>query len=193
MCAAANGFYKRRALSVPASEGSQTKGLSHPQHVVTIALRFLFGGSIELGVFQLQPFLELTIEVEGLARIEIDTDGIQLTLETHAVMVLYIIGVGSVATCRDSFQEVVLLVLLQRLVFGVGHEHLRINTGRVGTGLTRCEQRHLIAFLLAFLQIDQKTQLVERLVLIQVVELTGNLLITTAYDGLTDVCTVVCQ
>ena len=60
-------------LAVPTSEGTETEGLAYPQHIVTIAFRFLVLISIELCLFQLQLFLELAIAVERLAFIEIDS------------------------------------------------------------------------------------------------------------------------
>ena len=109
------------------------------------------------------------------------------------MVVLYIIGISGIATSGDSLQVVVLLVFLQRLVLGVGNEHLSIDAGRVGTGFACRKKGYLIVFLLAFLQICEETQLVEGLVLVQVVKLAGNLLIATAHNSLTHLHFVVAK
>ena len=82
------------------------------------------------------------------------------------MVVLYVIGIGRVATSCERLDVVVLLVFLQRLVLRVGHHHLSIDAGRVGTWRSFCIERHRIVLLLLLAKVSQKTQLVEGLVLI---------------------------
>ena len=113
--ATANGVYHRGLLTIPTSEGSQSEGVAYPQHIVAIAFGLLFFGGIELSILQFQAFLEFAVEVEGLTLVEIDADAVEFAFESHTVMVQDMIGVGTVASGRDGFQEVVVLVFLLHL------------------------------------------------------------------------------
>ena len=172
---AANGFYKGWLMTIPTTEGTKTEGLADPQHIVAIALLFMLVGRIELCVLQLQTRLVLTIEVKGLAGIEIDADGIELALESDTMVVLDIIGIGCIAACGDSIDIVVLLMLFQLLVLGIGEHHLCIDASRVGPWLTIAGKRNLVALLLLAFQVGQETQLIEGTVLVEIIQLTGNL------------------
>ena len=96
-----DGFYVCGLLSVPSAEGTQSEGLTHPKHVVAIALLLLLLVRIELRLFELQPFLELSVEVECLACIELNTDAVQLAFEVDTMMVLQVVSIGSIASGGD--------------------------------------------------------------------------------------------
>ena len=167
----------RGLFAVPTSEGTETEGLAYPQHIVAIAFRLLILIGIELRLFQFQLFLELAIAVECLAFVEVDTDAIEFAFEVDTMMMLDVVGIGGIATGGDRLNEIVLLVLLQTLVLGVAQHHLREDTGRVGARLALGIELHRVLLLLLAFEIDEKTKLVEGLVLIEVVELAGDLLI----------------
>ena len=133
LCARANGGNHRRLLTVPTAKGTKSEGVAHPKHIVAIAFGLLFLGGIELGGLKFQPFLVLTVEVDGLSLVKIDADAVEFALEIHAMMMLDVIRVGTVATGRDGLNEVVVLVFFLHLI--VADEHLRIDSGRVGAGL----------------------------------------------------------
>ena len=88
-------LHECRLLAIPSAEGTQTKRLTHPQHVVAIAAGLLVGIGIELRLLQLQLLVELTIEVQRLTGIKVDADAVELALEIDAMMVLDIVGVGA--------------------------------------------------------------------------------------------------
>ena len=180
---ALDGRYMCGLLAVPTSEGTETEGLSHPEHIVAIAFCLLIFVGIELRLFQFQLFLELAIEVESLPFVEVDADAIELAFEVDTMVVLDIIGVGGIATSGDRLDVIVLLVLLQVLVLAVAQHHLCEDTSRVGTWLTLGEERHGVLLLLVALKIDQETELVEGLILIEVVELAGYLLAVDGDEG----------
>ena len=92
----------------------------------------MFLGGIELGLLQFQAFLELTIEVDGLAFVEIDADAIEFAFKFHTVMMQDMIGVGAIATGSDGLQEVVVLVFLLHLT--IAHEQFCIDAGWILTG-----------------------------------------------------------
>ena len=173
--AAANGFYHRGLLSVPSTEGTESEGVTHPQHIVAITLCLLSLRGIELRLLQFQAFLELTIEIDGLALVEVDADAIEFAFEFHPVMVQDMIGIGTVATGRDGFQEVVVLVFF--LYLTISYEQVCIDTGRILTGLALGIEGHSVLFLLLRFQVCQETEFIEAVVLIQVVELTGYLFV----------------
>ena len=173
---------KGRLLAVPTTEGTKTEGLANPQHVVAIASLLLVVVGIELRFLQFQLFFELAIEVERLTGIEIDTDAVQLALEVHAVVVLDIIGIGRIATSRQRFDIVVLLVLLQLFVLGIAQHHLCKYAGRIWARLTLVVERHAVLLFLLLVDISQKAQLVEGLVLVEVVQLTGHFLSVQRYQ-----------
>ena len=172
--ARADGVDHRGLLAVPAAEGTEAEGVAHPQHVVAIALSFLFGRGVELRLLQLQALLELAVEVERLALVEVDAYAVELALEVDTVVVLQVVGVGAVAARRDALDVVVVTVLLLHLV--VTHEHLGIDARLVLTGLALAVEGHRVAALLARLQVDEEAELVVDVVLVEVVELAGHLL-----------------
>ena len=95
--ARAYGFDKGRFCAVPSTECPESEGLTHPQHVVAITLCLLFGIGVELSVLQFQSLLVFSIEVECLTGIEIDADAVQFAFEINTVVVLDVIGIGSIA------------------------------------------------------------------------------------------------
>ena len=97
---------------------------------------------------------------------------------------LDVIRVGTVATGRDGLNEVVVLIFFLHLI--VADEHLRIDSGRVGAGLAFCRKGHLIGGILLALEVGKETEFVERSVLIQVVELAGDLLLSVTDNGCCD-------
>ena len=169
-------FNKSRLLAVPSAERSQSECLTNPKHIVTVAHFLLVVVGIELCFLQLQLLLELTVEIQRLAGVEVDADTVQLTLEVDTMVVLDIIGVGRIATSRNRFDIVVLLVLFQLLIFGVAQYHFGKDASRIGTRFAFVHQRNGVLLLLFFVKIGQKAELVEGLVLIEVVQLTGYLL-----------------
>ena len=92
------------------------------------------------------------------------------------MMVLDVVGIGCVATSRQRFDVVVLLVLLQFLVLGIAQYHLSKDAGRVGARFPFVHQCHRVLLLLLLVKIGQEAELVEGFILIEVVQLTGNLL-----------------
>ena len=102
-------------------------------------------------------------------------------------MMLDIIGVGGIATSGDRLDEVVLLILFQTLVLGVAQHHFRKNAGGVGARFALSKERHRILLLFLALEVGQKTELVEGLVLIEVVELTRYLLTVDGDECRTDI------
>ena len=60
--AAPDGRHQRGLLAVPAPEGTESEGLTYPQHIVAIAFCLLLLIGIELRFFQLQLFLEFAID-----------------------------------------------------------------------------------------------------------------------------------
>ena len=175
--AAANGFYHRGLLSVPSTEGTESEGVSHPQHIVAITFSLLFLRGIELRLLQFQALLELTIEIDGLALVEVDADAIEFAFEFHPVMVQDMIGIGAVATGRDGFQEVVVLVFF--LYLTISYEQVCIDTGRILTGLALGIEGHRVWLLLLRLQVCQETEFIEVVILIHVVELAGDFFIAS--------------
>ena len=183
--AAGNGLDHRGLLSVPSSEGTESEGVAHPEHIVAIALGLLFLRGVELGLLQFEALLELAVEVERLALVEVDADAVVLAFEVDTVMVLDVIGVGTVAAGRDRLDEVVVLVLLLDLI--VAQQHLGIDTCRIGDRL-RCrivfdrQDRCLPGF-----QVEQHTELVVDAILIEVVELAGDFLLAQHDFGRMDI------
>ena len=82
-------------------------------------------------------------------------------------MVLYVIGVGTIATGGDRLDEVVVLVFLLDLV--VADQHFSKNPGRIGTWLPFIEELDFIFLCLFPFQVGQEAQLVVGLVLIEVI------------------------
>ena len=177
----------RGFMAVPTSEGTETEGLAYPQHIVAIAFRLLILIGIELRLFKFQLFLELAIAVERLTFVEVDTDAIELAFEVDTMMMLDVVGIGSIATGGNRLNEIVLLILLQALVLGVAQHHLREDAGRVGARLTLGKELHRVLLLLLAFEVDEKTELVESLVLIEVIELTGDLLTIDGDEGRTNI------
>ena len=187
LSAALDGRYMRGLFAVPTSEGTETEGLTYPQHIVAIAFRLLILIGIELRLFQLQLFVELAIEVERLSFVKVDTDAVEFAFEIDTMMMLDIIGIGGIATSCDRFDEVVLLVFLQTLVLGVAQYHFRKNAGGVGARFALSKERHRVLFLLLAFEVGQKAELVEGLVLIEIVELARYLLTVDGDECRTDI------
>ena len=68
--AAADGIDHRGLLSVPSTEGTESEGVAHPEHIVTIAFGLLLFRGVELRLLQFEALLELAVEVERLALVE---------------------------------------------------------------------------------------------------------------------------
>ena len=100
------------------------------------------------------------------------------------MMMLDIIRVGAVATSCDGLDEIVVLVLFLHLV--VADKHLRIDSGGVGAWFAFWREGHLIGGILLALEIGKEAELVERSVLIQVIELAWDLLLSISDDGCCD-------
>ena len=181
---AAHGFDHRGLLSVPATEGAKSEGVTHPQHIVAIAGSLLLLGGIELGFLQFEPFLELAVDIRRLALIEVDADGVVLALEVDTVVVLDMIGVSTIAARRDCLNKVVVLVLL--LHFAIAQEHVSIDTGRIGLWAAEGIISETIRPRGLGGQVDEKAEFIVRAVLIEVVELTGNLFVATSDQGIGD-------
>ena len=136
----------------------------------------MVGVGIELCLLQFQLLIELAVEVERLAGIKVDSDAVQLALKVDTVMVLHVVGIGRVTTGRQRFDVVVLLVFFQLLVLGVAQHHFCIYAGRVGTRLALGIEGDGVLLLSLLVEVGQKAELVEGVVLIEVVQLAGNLL-----------------
>ena len=91
------------------------------------------------------------------------------------MMVLDVIGVGTVATGRDRLDEVVVLVLLLHLV--VAEQHLGIDACRILSLLFLSTERYREGSALMSLQVEEEAELVEDAILIEVVELAGYFLV----------------
>ena len=98
------------------------------------------------------------------------------------MVVLYIIGIGRIATSRQRFDIVVLLVLLQLLVLGIAQHHLCKHACCIWTRLALIVERHAVLLFLFLVDIGQEAQLVEGLVLIEVVQLAGHFLPVQRYQ-----------
>ena len=141
-------------------------------------------GSVKLCGLQLQSFLEFAVEVECLTFIEIDADTVEFTFKIDAVMVLDIVGVGTVTADSDGLQKVIMFVLLVHLV--IADQHLGIDAGRILSGDTRAEKGDGVLFLLLTFKIDKEAEFIKSLVLIEVIELAGYLLTISSDEGRAD-------
>ena len=92
------------------------------------------------------------------------------------MMVLDVVGIGCVATSRQRFDVVVLLVLLQFLVLGIAQYHLSKDAGRVGARFPFVHQCHRVLLLLLLVKIGQEAELIEGFILVEVVQLARYLL-----------------
>ena len=110
--------------------------------------------------------MELAIQVERLALVEVDADGVELALEIYTMMVLNVIRVGTITAGCDRFDEVVVLVLLLYLI--IAQQHIGINASGITGRLVALVVKKLYAEILVLfaLEIDQKTELVEDFVLV---------------------------
>ena len=169
LCTRPNGIDHSRLLAIPTAEGTKAEGVAHPQHIVAIALFLLLGRRVELCFLKFQPLLELAIKIQCLTLVEIDADAIQLALEFHTVMVLQVVGVGTVAASRDALNEIIVAVLLLHLI--VTHQHLSINSCGILSRTALVIKSHSVLFLLLGTQVGQEAELIESVILIEVVQL----------------------
>ena len=87
------------------------------------------------------------------------------------------IGVSTISTGSDGFQEVVVLVFLLHLT--IAHEQFCIDAGWILTGRAFCIEGHRVWLLLLRLQVCQETEFIEVVILIHVVELAGDFFIAS--------------
>ena len=157
-------------LAVPATQGSQSVGISHPEAVVARTSLELFFGWIELCVVDYQSLVDLAVEVDGLSLVEIDAHGNQFTLEADTVGMNIVIDILGLLVEGDASQIDVLFVLGKFLVlarqteFGEG-------TGRILRLFALSKELHLavLGFLLA--EIEQEAEFIVGTVAVGVVEL----------------------
>ena len=97
------------------------------------------------------------------------------------MVVLQIVRVGAVATCRHRLDEVVVTVLFLHLV--ITHQHLRIHAGWILSRLSLAIERYRVALFLSSFQVAEEAQLVHDIILVQIVQLARHFLVATCYQG----------